>query len=88
MSQSSVVEPGSLYVFLSDGTLVLTSPHGRPAFGSWKAEGGGLTMVEEGIPYKVKVVELNQGEFRIKSYNPGQAVDITLVPTEQPSWPK
>ena len=76
---SSSVAPGTLYVFLAEGTLVITSPNGKPALGTWKYESGALTMVEEGIPYKVDVLQLSKDEFKIRSHNPGKPVEITLV---------
>ncbi len=86
--ESSGVAPGQLYVFLSEGTLVMASPNGKPAFGTWKYEGGALTMIEEGIPYKTDILKLSKDEFRIRSNNPGGAVEITLVPAEELSPPK
>jgi hypothetical protein len=85
VSQSSSVAPETLYVFLSDGTLVITSPHGKPALGKWKDEGGILTMVEDGIPYQVDVLNLSRDEFKIRSHNPGKPAEITFVPAERPS---
>lgn len=69
-----------LYVFLSEGTLVMASPHGKPAFGTWKSEGGKLTMVEEGLPYEVDILKLDAEGFTIRSHNPGEAVTIEMVP--------
>jgi hypothetical protein len=83
--ESSGVAPGTLYVFLSEGTLVITAPNSKPALGTWKYQGGALTMVEEGIPYKVDILKLNEDEFRIRSNNPGEPVEITLVPGGVPS---
>ena len=80
VSESSSVAPGTLYVFLSEGTLVITSPNSKPALGRWKFEGMALTMVEDGIPYKIDVLKLSKTEFRIRSHNPGQPVEITFVP--------
>lgn len=77
---SSAVAPGTLYVFLSEGTLLITSPHSEPLLGTWKEDDGALTMVEEGVSYKVEILHLGPEEFRIRSHNPGQAVEITLVP--------
>ena len=71
VSESSSVALGTLYVFLSDGTLVVASPHGKPTLGKWKDEGGILTMVEEGIPYQVDVLNLERDQFKIRSHNPG-----------------
>jgi hypothetical protein len=82
VSKSSGVAPGTLYVFLSEGTLLITSPNSKPALGSWKYEGGALVMVEESIPYKTDIVGLSAGELRLRSHNPGGSVEITLVPAE------
>jgi hypothetical protein len=83
-SSSSGAETGVLYVFLSDGTLVISSPHGTPSVGKWKQDAGGLTMIEEGISYKVSVLTLSADEFRIMIDNPGNAVEISFVPADQP----
>jgi hypothetical protein len=85
VSESSNVASGTLYVFLSDGTLLITSPHGKPALGMWKDVGGILTMVEEGIPYQVDVLNLSHDEFKIRSHNPGKPAEITFMPAERPS---
>lgn len=79
VSASSTVAPGTLYVFLSEGTLVIASRGNKPSFGTWTNEDGRLTMVEEGIPYKVDVLSLTEREFRIRSHNPGEPVEITLA---------
>lgn len=86
--ESSSVAPGALYVFLSDGTMVMTSPNSTPALGKWKDEGGALTMIEEGRPYKTDVLRLTQDEFKIRSNNPGGVVEITLVPAEGSPRPR
>ena len=77
--ESTAVAPGHLYVFLSDGTLVITSPTGTPALGTWRQDGDGLTMVEEGRPYRIDVLSLTATEFAIRSHNPGTPVDIRFV---------
>ena len=79
LQSSSTVTPGQLYVFLSGGTLVITSPNGKPALGSWKQEGGAFTMVEEGIAYPVEILELTQDRFKIRVTNPGEPVEMALV---------
>jgi hypothetical protein len=83
VASSSSVDPGVLYVFLSDGTLVISSPHGTPALGTWKQAGSGLVMIEEGRPYRVDVLKLSADEFRIMINNPGNAVEIAFVPADQ-----
>lgn len=82
VAESSSVAPGQLYVFLSEGTLIVASPNGKPTLGTWANEAGALTMVEEGIAYKVDILGLNKNEFRIRSKNPGGAVEIRFVPAE------
>lgn len=72
-----MLSPGQLVVFLSELTLVE-----RPALGTWRKDGGALTMVEEGIPYKVDILGLSKTEFRIRSYNPGGFVETRFVPAE------
>lgn len=85
VDSSSSVARGQLYVFLSDGTLVITSTHSKPALGSWKRDTGGLTMIEEGRPHRVTMLRSNADTFRIRISNPGEPVDITFVPgTELP----
>jgi hypothetical protein len=85
VASSTSVETGLLYVFLSDGTLVVSSPHGRPSLGTWKPDGSGLTMTEEGVSYKVNVLKLSADEFRIMINNPGNAVEIAFAPAHQPA---
>jgi hypothetical protein len=80
VAESSAVAPGHLYIFLSEGTLVVASPTGTPSLGRWSRTGEGLTMIEDGISYATDIVALSADEFRIRSHNPGTAVDIRLVP--------
>jgi hypothetical protein len=83
VSESSAVAPGTLYVFLSEGTLLITAEHSKPALGRWTQEGGALTMVEESIAYKVDILNLTDDEFSIRSHNPGGSVEIRLVPAHR-----
>lgn len=83
VAESSTVAPGQLYVFLSEGTLVVASGGGTPALGRWSRTAEGLTMVEEGLSYRTDIVSLTADEFRIRSHNPGQPVDIRLVPADR-----
>jgi hypothetical protein len=82
VAESSAVAPGTLYVFLSDGTLIITSGQSKPMLGTWKHEGGILTMVEESLAYKIDILNLSADEFRIRSNNPGGAVELRLVPAQ------
>jgi hypothetical protein len=76
----SDIPAGAFYVFLANGVLVISKEQSKPAFGSWAETADGLVMVEDGLSYKVDVLELNASRFRIRVSNPGRATEITLVP--------
>ena len=84
VERSSTVEPGTLYTFLSEGTLVIASPHGRPALGTWSRQGDELIMVEESLRYPVEILAATADSFSIRMRNPGEPVLITFVPAERP----
>lgn len=88
VDSSSGVAPGTFYVFLSEGTLLITSSGSKPLLGTWKYEGGELVMVEDGIPYKTEILQLEANRFRIRNNNPGEPVQTTLVPAEADFVPK
>ncbi|MBM7112022.1 hypothetical protein [Archangium primigenium] len=77
---SPQIQKGQLYVFLSEGTLVIASETGTPALGTWRYEKGALTMVEESRPYPTDILELTANTFRLRMHNPGEPVEMTLVP--------
>jgi|SRR5665213_1090736 len=80
VKRSPTVEAVQLYVFLADGTLLIVSAHGTPALGKWRLEGEQMTMVEEGIPYRVTILHSSPDSFNIRMANPGEPVDIHFVP--------
>lgn len=84
VAESQQVAPGELRVFLSEGTLVMASPHGTPALGRWRHRDGRLTITEEGLSYDVEILELSQNAFRIRIHSPGEPVDIRFEPAGQP----
>jgi len=83
---STDVKTGMMYAFLSDGTLVMTSPNGKPSLGEWKLSPSGLTMVEESIPYETEIVALTPTEMRLRSHNPGGVAEIHLAPADSPPY--
>lgn len=83
VNKSNSVTPGHLYVFLSDGTLVITSPQSKPTIGTWTYKDGSLTMIEDSLPYKVDILKLNENEFEISMNNPGEPVEIKFVPATE-----
>jgi hypothetical protein len=80
VKKSASLATGQLYVFLSEGTLVITSLQSKPALGSWTYKNGALTITEESITYKVDIVKLTGSEFSIKIHNPGPPTEIEFVP--------
>ena len=80
------VKSGMMYAFLSDGTLVVSSPNGKPALGEWKLSPAGLTMVEESQSYETDIVVLTPTEMHLRSRNPGGAAEIHLVPADTPPY--
>jgi len=85
VAESRQVSPGEMRVFLEGGTLVMASPNGRPAFGTWTYADGRLAITEEGRRYDVDILELTGSSFRIRIHNPGEPVEILFAPAEQPS---
>ncbi len=85
---SGKVEAGTTYTFLSDGTLVISSPNATPMHGRWSYEKGALVMVEEGISYPTDILAIDASRFNIRSHNPGEPVDIELVPAPDQPLPK
>ncbi len=83
VAESKQVETGSMRVFLSDGTLVMTSPHATPAFGRWSQDDGGLKITEEGLTYDADILELTKDVFRIRMHSPGEPLDIRFEPATQ-----
>ncbi|MCY1077801.1 hypothetical protein [Archangium lansingense] len=79
---SPTIQKGQLYVFLSEGTLVIAAGNGTPSLGTWRYQKGALTMVEESIAYPVDILELTADTFRIRVNNPGEPVEMTLIPAD------
>jgi putative lipoprotein len=84
VAESTGMTPGQLVAFLSDGTLVHASAQGTPSFGRWSYDGETVTMVEEGISYRVEILALSERELKLRSHNPGGAVDTRFVPADEP----
>lgn len=83
VAESKQVERGALRVFLSDGTLVMTSPNSTPAFGQWSSEGGRFTITEEGRNYPTDILALDENAFRIRINSPGDPIEILFAPAPQ-----
>lgn len=88
VASSTAVAPGTLYSFLSDGTLVIDAPGSTTGYGRWTYENNALVMTEEGIAYPTDIVALDDTSFSIRSHNPGEPVDIQLVAAADVPLPK
>ena len=84
VAESEQVAQGDLRVFLSDGTLVMASPHATPAFGKWSNVDGKIKITEESHEYPVDILELTRDTFRIRMHSPGEPVVIRFVPADAP----
>ena len=84
VAEGSGGDPGTYYVFLSDGSMLITSPHGTPAIGSWYLSGETLTLTEEGVPHPAVVLQETADTFGIRIAGPGAPVQITFVPGVTP----
>jgi hypothetical protein len=80
VQMSNAIPAGLLYTFLSEGTLVIASRNNPAALGTWTRQDGRLTMIEEGIPHAVEVLELTHDRFKIRMEKPGKPVEITFIP--------
>jgi len=80
VAKGSEGDPGTFYVFLSDGSLLVTSPHGKPSLGTWHYSGEVLTMVEEGLPHQATVLRSTPDTFAVSVAGSGQPVLLTFVP--------
>jgi hypothetical protein len=88
--ESPTVAKGQLYVFLSEGTLVVASPTGTPQIGRWSVEDGRLEMIEGGIARAVDVIVATESALRLRIGDPGDGVELRLelaVPPPPPPPP-
>ena len=81
---SDSVQVDQLYVFLSDGTLLITSRNSTPLLARWENRDGTLLMIEDGISYQTDILSLSRDELKIRSHNAGGSTTITLQSAEQP----
>lgn len=82
--QAVDVPLGTLYVFLSDNTLLVTVPDAAtPALGRWHFAGGGLVLIEGGFRFPADIVDAGQERFVIRVHRPGGPVDIVMTPARE-----
>lgn len=84
VEKSTGVQLGQVYVFLSDGVLLITSGTSIPTLGRWTFDGTQLTMIEEGLPHKVDILAQSDDRLSIRIHSPGPPLDISLVRVTTP----
>ena len=80
VAKGSAGDPGTFYVFLADGSMLITSPHGKPSLGTWHYSGDVLTLVEEGLPHQATILHATLDTFAISGTGSGEPVVLTFVP--------
>ena len=78
VSKSEAIVPGTLYTFLADGTLVITSTGNKPGIGRWQMNGDKLSVTEAGLTYPVDM-QLSDDTLILGYHNPAGITEITLV---------
>lgn len=76
VTESSDIPSGSLYIFLSDGALIIASDTGTPLVGRWSATGTAITMIEESLPYQGKIVASTENGLELRMKNPGGEISL------------
>ena len=80
VQEGSDIPPGSLYVFLSDSTLLITSSTATPAIGRWTMTGNEMVMIEEGMSYRTEILEQSAQRLVLRQHNPGGTVRLVFAP--------
>lgn len=76
----SDVPAGAIYVFLSDNTLLITSPAGTTQLGRWLMSGQELVMIQEGMSHRTEVVETTADRLVLRQRRQSGALDLVFVP--------
>lgn len=86
VSQPTDRAPGSMYIFLSDGTLMMTSCVETYRLATWRSEGQGRLLVTEdpGTSYQVNVLEVAERDLRLRFELRNDTFELTLRAAEVP----
>jgi hypothetical protein len=79
--------PGTVYVFLSDGTLMMTSGVETYRLAVWRADSATrLTIVEDAVvSYGADVLEMTDRLLRLRLALKSENVELTLEPAQTPA---
>lgn len=73
------VPAGTLYVFLSDNSMLVTPSGGTtPILGRWHEAGGGLVLIEAGFRFPADILEQGRDRFAIRIRRAGRLVDVKM----------
>jgi heat shock protein HslJ len=84
VEKSTGGQAGLVYVFLSDGVLLITSGNSIPTLGKWTFDGTMLTMIEESIAHKVDILTQTEDRLSLRIHSPGPPLDMSLVRVTTP----
>src|SRR5262249_26664175 len=74
------------YMFLTDGTLVITSPYGEATIARWSWKGNKLGIDENGRPYEatIKALTANKLRLQVARYDGSVDMNLELVDPSEP----
>jgi hypothetical protein len=77
---------GSFYIFLSDGTLVMTSCVETYRLATWRADGVSRLMIAEdpGVQYPAEIREVGDREAHLRLLLKSEQVELTLTQADTP----
>ena len=78
--------PGSFYIFLSDGTLVMTSCVETYRLATWRADGVSRLMIAEdpGVQYPAEIRDVRDREAHLRLILKSEQVELTLTQADAP----
>jgi hypothetical protein len=78
--------PGSLYIFLADGTLMMTSCVETYRLSTWRLQSDDRLLVTEDstTSYVVRVIDLGERDLRLRLELVGENVDLELRAADAP----
>jgi hypothetical protein len=84
--------PGSIQIFLDDGTLISDSCFETYRLSSWREDGDQLVWTEDGVDIRARIASLDPGELVLRVLLPGgeeeQRFAAATVPYVCPDMPR
>jgi hypothetical protein len=78
--------PGSFYIFLANGTLVMASCVETYRLAAWRADGPSRLMITEdpGVQYPAEMSEVGERQASLRLILKSEQVDLTLAQADVP----